>query len=342
MGKNLFFKHGRVKCFLILTVAIILLCAPFYKIVAPQFNDSPPIVIGGYNDRKNDDHSSDNSGIDYSNNNTIDQLSRILAPGLYNNSGELIASWNVLVAQYGFDCEKDYTPNDLFTDAGSLFSVICKNNEFVYGAMLVVDDDVARIGDGALALHPNLHTVIVPDSVTSIGLEAFVECTALKNVVFQGTTERWRTLTLEEGWCNYTSAIEVTCSNGTIPILVDLCYGFFSSPSGEYAYCGKANPTNRTYIKIKSEVLDRRDNAWTIASIEANAFKDFKTVNTVIIPASIIEIGNSAFSGCENLTTIVFEGTTEQWNTIKLGQDWNYKVPATHIQCLDGIITINQ
>ena len=48
-----------------------------------------------------------------------------------------------------------------------------------------------------------------------------------------------------------------------------------------------------------------------------------------------------AFEYCEALTTIKFEGTIEQWNAITKGTNWKYGVPATYVQCSDGIVTLH-
>jgi hypothetical protein len=43
---------------------------------------------------------------------------------------------------------------------------------------------------------------------------------------------------------------------------------------------------------------------------------------------------------CTNLSSIIFEGTTAQWNAIRKGTDWNEDVPATHVQCSDGQVEL--
>ena len=48
----------------------------------------------------------------------------------------------------------------------------------------------------------------------------------------------------------------------------------------------------------------------------------------MIIPDSVISIGNEAFCYCEQLKEIIYKGTREQWN--KIGYETNI-----HVKCID-------
>lgn len=63
--------------------------------------------------------------------------------------------------------------------------------------------------------------------------------------------------------------------------------------------------------------------------------------NTPTIPNTVTDIGG-AFYGCKNVTSISFEGTVAQWNAIENKTNWNYQVPATFVQCLDGTVSLNK
>ena len=104
------------------------------------------------------------------------------APGLYNSSNVLMYTWNELVDIYGFDVEKDYegsetTPGDLLRD----------NADLKDGVKLIVPEGVTRIGKQSFVYVPNLKSIILPDSVLSIGDYAFSECTSLRAQVSENT-----------------------------------------------------------------------------------------------------------------------------------------------------------
>ncbi len=49
-----------------------------------------------------------------------------------------------------------------------------------------------------------------------------------------------------------------------------------------------------------------------VVEIADNAFKDETTLKTMVLPNSIVRIGNNAFSGCTNLTSITFADVSEE------------------------------
>jgi hypothetical protein len=54
----------------------------------------------------------------------------------------------------------------------------------------------------------------------------------------------------------------------------------------------------------------------------------------------VTNICDGAFTFCENLTNITFNGTVAEWNAIEKGVGWNDDVPVIEVICLDGIVTV--
>lgn len=54
--------------------------------------------------------------------------------------------------------------------------------------------------------------------------------------------------------------------------------------------------------------------------IGASAFESGSRLSTVTIPTSITKIGASAFSGCDNLTDVYYNGTEAQWKRVFIGE----------------------
>ena len=82
----------------------------------------------------------------------------------------------------------------------------------------------------------------------------------------------------------------------------------------------------------------------SVTNIDASAF--FSCAMTSIeIPDSVTNIGFAAFGNCNKLDTIVFVGTTEQWNNnVAKNKYWfgtlDTTTPATHVQCSDGQVAL--
>ena len=55
-----------------------------------------------------------------------------------------------------------------------------------------------------------------------------------------------------------------------------------------------------------------------VKSIDQGAFQENTYVETVYIPANIVLIDKDAFSGCENLTKVLYSGTKEEWEKIDI------------------------
>ena len=77
-----------------------------------------------------------------------------------------------------------------------------------------------------------------------------------------------------------------------------------------------------------------------IKTIEPSAFKAMAVLEKVEIPSTVTSIGAEAFADCNELKAIIFKGTTDQWNAITKGNNWNANVPATEVICTNGTISL--
>lgn len=55
-----------------------------------------------------------------------------------------------------------------------------------------------------------------------------------------------------------------------------------------------------------------------ITSIGDYAFDGFGKLSEITIPESIAKIGTNAFNKCENLATVSYSGTIEEWDSIQI------------------------
>ena len=78
----------------------------------------------------------------------------------------------------------------------------------------------------------------------------------------------------------------------------------------------------------------------SITSIEAYAFQYCAKLTNIAIPDSVENIGSGAFNSCTSLKHITFKGSKYRWKSITKGTNWNYRVPATMVQCSDGTVEL--
>ena len=123
---------------------------------------------------------------------------------------------------------------------------------------------VTRIGDEAFYYCYRLTSVMIPDGVSSIGVNPFSTCDKL-------------------------TSIRVTPDNSNLAVIE----GALVSKSNKQLVCYPAGITNKVY-----QISDG------IRTIGAKAFFYNFNLTSVTIPDSVTSIGNEAFSNCEKLTSI--------------------------------------
>ena len=60
----------------------------------------------------------------------------------------------------------------------------------------------------------------------------------------------------------------------------------------------------------------------------------------ITVMNSGIYLSAEVFFGCENLETINYSGTKEQWNTMKKNEKWNRGMPSCTVHCTDGDLVV--
>lgn len=76
----------------------------------------------------------------------------------------------------------------------------------------------------------------------------------------------------------------------------------------------------------------------SVKSIGDFAFSGCHSLTDVMLPNSLVEIGNGAFYDCVSLVNIHFDGTKEQWRTIKKGNEWNKLTSSYTVHCINDTL----
>ena len=120
----------------------------------------------------------------------------------------------------------------------------------------------------------SLKSIIIPDSVTSIGDGAFSECNSLKSINIPDTVTRIGRSAFED--CDSLTSINIPPSLTTIE-------------DGTFLGCHSLRNTN---------IPD------TVTSIEDYAFSECNSLKNINIPNGVTRIGDSAFFNCNSLISI--------------------------------------
>ena len=169
---------------------------------------------------------------------------------------------------------------------------------------ILIPDTVKTIGEGAFNDCNSLESITIPDSVTSINNKAFTGCTKLKSITVGNGIKA-----LESNiFSNLYSLENVTLSNALESIGT---YAFINCNSlesitipdsvtslGHYAF---SNCDSLVNVKIGNGVK----------TIGSSTFNDCDSLESITIPDSVTRIYQDAFGSCDSLTSVTIENAAE-------------------------------
>ena len=137
-------------------------------------------------------------------------------------------------------------------------------------------------------------SVTIPDSVTSIGYEAFYGCSKLIT---------------EYNYCKY-----VASGDNPYAVLIDTTNDNLSTY--------EIHPDTRIIARSAFSSCSRLTSITipdSVRGIGHQAFYDCSSLTSVVIGDSVTSIGDKAFYYCYSLTNVYYTGSEEDWQKISIG-----------------------
>ena len=193
------------------------------------------------------------------------------------------------------------------TNAGVIYAVTSIGEDAFDGCenlkKVKIPNSVTSIGDGAFSDCSSLKNVKIPNSVTSIGKGVFEGCSELTHMKIPNSVK----FIGEEAFtdCSSLSSFTVTCPSGQqleytiIGATSQIVY--VDIPEDNTISGALTIPPTVTYKKV----------TYSVRFINGNTFSDCEHLTSVIIPNSVISIGDKAFDGCSGLTSVTIPNSVQ-------------------------------
>lgn len=170
---------------------------------------------------------------------------------------------------------------------------------------------VTSIGVKAFAESNQFESITIPDSIGSIGEDAFWECNGLKKV-YVSSIEDWCKIKFEDISSNPIVYAREIYIDGELATDITIPKGI--TKICDYAFVGCDTITN---VVIPNSVISIGNSAFfdcsnlknisipnSVTSIGDSAFYYCYNLKNISIPNSVVNIGAGAFSGCSNLEEV--------------------------------------
>ncbi len=286
----------------------------------------------------------------------------ISVPAIYDNLPGVTSS-----IEFSYD-SADALKNDAVTITGFVGS----STDIVIPSYITIDTvriPVRKIADYAFGNKENIRSVVIPDSVTHIGVGAFNNCRRMTTLTLgkgltsievgtfyncisltevnipasvisiKGTTEyRNNNVNRKGAFENCTSLKKVTIGDASSDLATTVVghWAFYNCTALEEVYIGNRVKAIESHAFSHCTKMHTLTIGTTVQSIGEYAFSECGALLTLAIPDSVTYIGTGAFNNCQRITTLTLgKGLT----TIEVGTFYNC-ISLTEVHIPASVISI--
>lgn len=190
-----------------------------------------------------------------------------------------------------------------------------------------IPNGATSIADNMFNNCTSLTGVTIPDSVTSIGNYAFYGCSKLTSVNIPDGVTSIDSSAFEK--CSSLTSVSIPNSITSIgDSAFDYCSNLKFNEFENANYLGNENNLYLVFIRVNDDYITSCNINTATKVIASCAFSSCDSLKIVTIPASVVYIGDSVFRHLDDLKTVNYRGTKEQWNAISIG-DYNSSLTAS-------------
>ena len=190
---------------------------------------------------------------------------------------------------------------------------------------IIIPDGVTTIESHTFSYCSSLASIVLSDNITSIGEYAFYQCGI-------------RSITIGKNLKTINGTAFYGCPVNTVYYTGDIAGWCEIEGLRAFMRDGYGSYKNLTLYIDGEEVTGDIVIPDSVTEISDYAFCSLRNVTSVTIGKNVTSIGLQAFYYC-NLTSIIFEGTTDQWLAIEKGDNWGPSAGNYTIQCTDGTVS---
>ena len=213
----------------------------------------------------------------------------------------------VEITDYNGSAEKVDIPAEI--DGKSVTSIGDDAFKYIRLASITIPDGVTSIGSNAFYFCTNLRSVTIPDNVTEIYEGAFFNCTSLKSVTIPAGVKFIGPEAFGYWLCNDENKI----LDGFVINYTKNTYGHYYATQNGFSSetCLVTEELDNGTLAIKGYAgvdkiftVPSEINGKKVTEIGDSAFWGCANLTSIMIPNSVTSVGDRAFWGCANLTSI--------------------------------------